>query len=146
MLGLKLYKYFDLNSKSLSVKLFNQRLPLIYIIFNFLYRIIKVNPKINDEEILKFHNSGFVKINISLKDEIYEFKDKFFLKNEDKKDKKRILLELEDKDKKILITKIKKKLSPFLNKLENYFNCDCIISDVEMWRNYNHGDKYDIVS
>ena len=72
---LKIHHFIDLNSKEFSVKFFNQRLPFIYILFNFFYRIFIVNLKSKDSEILKFHKSGFTKIDISLKDEINEFKD-----------------------------------------------------------------------
>ena len=139
---LKIHHFIDLNSKEFSVKFFNQRLPFIYILFNFFYRIFIVNLKSKDSEILKFHKSGFTKIDISLKDEINEFKDKFYLSDQEEKNKKKIDLELDEKNKKILITKIKDKLAPFIKKLENYYNCDCRISDVLMWRNYNHEDKH----
>ena len=137
----KIHNFIDLNSKKFSVKFFNQRLPFIYILFNFFYRLFIVNLKSKDSEISKFHKSGYTKIDISLKDEINEFKDKFFLKDLEEGNKKKIDLELDNKDKKILITKIRKKLLPFIKKLENYYNCDCRISDVLMWRNYNHEDK-----
>tara|TARA_B100001093_G_C26783665_1_gene995721 strand:- start:770 stop:1672 length:903 start_codon:yes stop_codon:yes gene_type:complete len=133
----KLNDYINLNSKQFSVKFFNQRLPLIYILFNFFYRLLIVNSKTTDDEISKFHKSGFTNINISLKDEINEFKDRFFLKKQEDKDKKKVHLELNNKDKKILITKIREKLSPFFRKLEIYYNSDCRISDILMWRNYN---------
>ena len=138
---LKIHHFIDLNSKEFSVKFFNQRLPFIYILFNFFYRIFIVNLKSKDSEILKFHKSGFTKIDVSLKDEINEFKDKFYLRDQEEKNKKKIDLELDEKDKKILITKIKEKLAPFIKKLENYYNCDCRISDVLMWRNYHFDNK-----
>ena len=47
-----------------------------------------VNKKIDDDEILKFHNSGFVKLNINLKNEVEEYKNKFFIKEEDKQGQK----------------------------------------------------------
>ena len=140
-MSFKISNYIDLNSKEFSVKFFNQRLPFIYILFNFFYRIFIVNLKSGDKEILKFHESGFTKIDISLKDEINEFKDKFFLNRHEDKNKKKISLELDDNDRKILINKIREKLAPFLKKLENYYNCNCRISDVLMWRNYNFEDK-----
>ena len=144
-MGLKLHKYINLNNKKFSVKFFNQSLPLIYIFFNFLYRSIVVNTNVNNKEIKQFHNSGFTKIDISLKEEIEEYKDKFFLNNQELSDnKKTVNLELNDSDKKDLSIKIKKKLSPFMNKLENYFNCDVIISDIKTSRNYNHNDSLNL--
>jgi hypothetical protein len=141
----KFYKYINLNNKNFSVKFFNQRLPLIYIFFNFLYRLLIVNTKVNDNEIKQFHKSGFTKIDISFKDEILEYKDKFFLKNQDLNYKKKsIILELNDDDKKNLSIKIKKKLLPFINKLENYFNCDVLISSIRSTRNYNHEDTLNL--
>jgi hypothetical protein len=136
-MGVKIHNFVNLNSKKFSVKFFNQRLPFIYILFNFFYRTFIVNLKSKDPEILDFHKLGFTKINISLKDEISEFKDKFFIKNKEKKNKKKIFFDLDGYDKKKFLSKIKKKLSPFLNKLENYYGCDCKILDVVMWRNNN---------
>lgn len=140
-MSFKISNYINLNSKKFSVKYFDQRLPFIYILFNFLFRIFIVNLKTKDNEILQFHNSGFIKIDISLKDEIIEFKNKFFINKQKNQNKKKIPLELNDDHKIILITKIKKKLSPFFKKLEKYYNCDCIISDVLMWRNYSFDNK-----
>ena len=144
-MGLNLYRYIDFNNKKFSVKFFNQRLPFIYILFNFFYRKFVVNSNINDKEILQFHKSGFTKIDISLKEEIEEYKDKFFINDENQKDtSKRINLELDKNYKKNLAIKIKKKLSPLLKKLEKYFNCDIFISDIEIWRNFNHNDTLNL--
>ena len=144
-MGLGLHKYINFNNKRISVKIFNQRLPLIYIMFNYLYRKLVVNSKLNDQEIKKFHNSGFTKINISFKKEIEEYKDKLFLNNQElKENKKRVILELSENDRKDLSIKIKQKLLPLIKKLENYFNCDVIISDIMAFRNYNHADALNL--
>jgi hypothetical protein len=144
-MGLGLHKYINFNNKKFSVKFFNQRLPLIYILFNYLYRKLVVNSKLDDQEIKKFHNSGFTKINISFKKEIKEYKDKLFLNNQElKENKKRVILELSENDRKDLSIKIKQKLLPFIKKLENYFNCDVIISDIMAFRNYNHTDALNL--
>jgi len=140
-MGIKIHNIVNLNSKKFAVKFFNQRLPFIYIFFNFFYRTFIVNLKNKDPEILDFHKLGFTKINISLKDEINEFKDRFFLKNDEEKNKKKLILDLDNNDKKKFITKIKKKLSPFLKKLEDYYNCDCKISNVTIWRTSNFQKK-----
>lgn len=144
-MGLGLHKYINFNNKKFSVKFFNQRLPFIYILFNFFYRRFVVNSNINDKEILQFHKSGFTKIDISLKKEIEEYKDKFFIKDEYQNDTlKKVPLELEKNYKKDLATKIKKKLSPLLKKLEKYFKCDVFLSDIQLWRNYNHNDTLNL--
>jgi hypothetical protein len=144
-MGLKLYRYINFNNKKFSVKFFNQRLPLIYILFNFFYRKYVVNSNINDKEILQFHKSGFTKIDISLKKEIEEYKDKFFINNENQKDTlKKAPLELDKNHKRNLAIKIKKKLSPLLIKLEKYFNCEVFLSDISIWRNYNHNDTFNL--
>ena len=144
-MGLKLHRYINFNNKKFSVKFFNQILPLIYILFNFFYRRFVVNSNINDKEILQFHKSGFTKIDISLKKEIEEYKDKFFIKDEYQNDTlKKVPLELEKNYKKDLATKIKKKLSPLLKKLEKYFKCDVFLSDIQLWRNYNHNDTLNL--
>ena len=144
-MGLGLHKYINFNNKRISVKIFNQRLPLIYIMFNYLYRKLVVNSKLNDQKIKKFHNSGFTKINISFKKEIEEYKDKLFLNNQElKENKKRVILELSENDRKDLSIKIKQKLLPLIKKLENYFNCDVIISDIMAFRNYNHADALNL--
>ena len=140
-MGIKIHNFINLNSKKFSVKFFNQRLPFIYILFNFFYRTFIVNLKNKDPEILDFHKSGFTKIDISLKDEISELKDRFFFKNQEEKNKKKNLFDLDVNSKKKFLSKIKKKLSPFLKKLENYYGCDCKISDVVMWRICNFQNK-----
>ena len=144
-MGLKLYRYINFNNKKFSVKFFNQRLPLIYILFNFFYRKFVVNSNIGDKEILQFHKSGFTKIDISLKKEIEEYKDKFFINDENQNDTlKKVPLELDKNHKKDLVIKIRKKLSPLLKKLEKYFNCDVFLSDIQIWRNYNHNDALNL--
>ena len=144
-MGLGLYRFINLNNKKFSLKFFNQRLPFIYILFNFLCRKFIVNSNINDKEILQFHKSGYTKIDISLKKEIEEYKDKFFINDQNKKKNlKKVPLELDKNHKKNLAIKIKKKLSPLLKKLEKYFNCDVFLSDIEIWRNYNHNDTLNL--
>jgi hypothetical protein len=144
-LGFKLHKYVNLNDKKFALKIFNQRLPIIYILFNFLYRKLVINSNIDDKEIKQFHNSGCAKIDISFKKEIEEYKNKFFLNNQElNSNQKRVKLELNDFDKKELSIKIKEKLSPLIKKLENYFNCDVIISDISAYRNYNHNDALNL--
>ena len=70
---------------------------------------------------------------------------KVFLNNQEfNENKKTVNLELNDSDKQQLSIKIKQKLSPFINKLENYFNCDVIISDIKTSRNYNHNDALNL--
>ena len=88
-MGLKLYRFINLNNKKFSIKFFNQRLPFVYILFNFLYKNLIINSKIEDKEIKKFHKSGFTKIDISLKKEIEEYKEKFFLNIKELKEEKK---------------------------------------------------------
>ena len=108
--GLGLHKIFNYISRKLSLIIFNQRLPLGYIMFNTIYKKYIVNKKIEDDEILKFHNSGVVKLNINLKNEIEEYKDKLFIKEEDKEDtSKRVKFSLNNQDKKDFVKKVKKK-------------------------------------
>ena len=45
---IKIHNYINLNSKKFSVKFFNQRLPFVYILFNFFYRTFIVNLKSKD--------------------------------------------------------------------------------------------------
>ncbi len=140
--GLGLHKIFNYISRKLSLIIFNQRLPLSYIIFNKLYKKFIVSNKIEDDDILKFHNSGFVKLNIDLKREVEEYKDKFFIKEKDKGDtSERVKFSLNDQDKKNFVIKVKKKLYPLIYKLENYFNCDVFISDIFPFRIYHVEDE-----
>ena len=140
--GLGLHKIFNYISRKISLIIFNQRLPLSYILFNKLYKKFIVSKKIEDDDILKFHNSGFVKLDINLKNEVEEYKNKLFIKEEDKRDtSKRVKLSLNDQDKKNFVIKVKKKLSPLIYKLENYFNCDVFISDILPFRIYHIEDE-----
>ena len=142
-LNLGLYEMFNNISKKISLLLFKQRLPISYIIFNALFKKFIVNKSISNDDILRFHKSGFVKLkNIDLKDEIEEYKNKFFIKEEDKKDlTKRIKFSLDDKDKKDFAIKIKKKLSPLIDNLKSYFSCDVFISDILPFRIYHIEDE-----
>ena len=141
-LGLGLYKIFAFYSRKLSLIIFNQRLPLSYVFFNTLYKKFIVNNKLNDPYISKFHQSGFVKLEVNLKDEINEFKDKMVIKNEDEIDKtNRAEFSLTDQDKKKFAIKVKKKFEPVIIKLEKYFNCDVFISNMYPFRNYHVDDQ-----
>lgn len=144
-MGLKLYRYINFNNKKVMVKFFNQSLPFIYILFNFFYRKFLVNTDINDKEILQFHKSGFTKIDISLKKEIEEYKDKFYINDKNQKNNsKKKIFELDEEYKKNLAIKIKKKIAPLITKLEKYFNCDVFISDIGIFRNYTHNDSLNL--
>ena len=140
--GLGLHKIFNYISRKVSLIIFNQRLPLSYIMFNKLYKKFIESKKIKDDDILKFHNSGFVKLNINLKNEVEEYKDKLLIKEKDKEDtSKRVMFSLNDQDKKEFEIKIKKKLAPLIDKLENYFNCEVFISDILPFRIYHIQDQ-----
>lgn len=140
-LSLGLSKLINFNSKTLSLKLFNQRLPFIYILFNFFYKKFIVNKKIN-ENLLKFHNLGFTKLNVNFSSLIDEYKDKFYIKpNNDKTSPYKSEISLHDQDKKDFIFEIKKRLKPEIVELEKYFNCDIIISDIKLSRNFYHKDQ-----
>ncbi len=91
-MGIKIHNYINLNSKKFSVKFFNQRLPFIYILFNFFYRTFIVNLKSKDPEIINFHKSGFTKIDISLKMKLVNLRIGFFLRIKKKKIKKKFFL------------------------------------------------------
>ena len=139
---LGLHKITNKISTLFSLTVFNQRIPFSYVVFNFLYNKYLISKKIEDKEILNFHESGFVKLNINLSNEIDAYKDKFFFKDEEiKKRPERVNFHLSDDDKDGFIKIIKKKLDPTLKKLENYFNCDVFISDVLPFRIYHVKDN-----
>ena len=83
--SLGLSKYINFNSKKFSLLIFNQRLPFIYIFFNTLYKKLIANKNVNDQ-IKKFHQSGFTKLNVNMTEIIDEYKDKFLIE-ENKNDK-----------------------------------------------------------
>ena len=139
---LGLHKIFNKISRIFSLMMFNQRVPFSYVLFNFLCNTCLVNKRVEDEEMLNFHKSGFVKLNINLSNEIDAYKDKFFFKDEEiKKRPKRVNFHLKDTDKDNFIKIIKDKLNPVLRKLENYYNCDVFISDVLPFRIYHVEDS-----
>ena len=139
--SLGLSKLINFNSKKFSLKIFNQRLPFIYIFFNTLYKKFIANKNVNDQ-IKKFHQSGFTKLGVNVAEIIDEYKDKFLIEeNKKDKDTKRLFLSLNDLDKKNFMVKIKNKLRPSIELLENYFNCNVVVTDVKMIRNYNHNDQ-----
>ena len=136
-MNFKIYKLINFLSLKTSLFLFKQRLPLGYVLFNYLYKKIIVNSDLNDNEISEFHKSGFVKLNLNLKNEINSFKDKFFFKEEEKDVTKRNKFYLKDIDQKNFLTEIQKKLKPTISMLEKYFNCDVFISDIVPFRIYH---------
>lgn len=134
----KVYKILNYLETKLSLIFFSQRIPLKYILFNFIYKKLILDISSSDEEILKFHKSGFVKLKVNLQTEIKQFKDKLTLnKNELEAGKKRVNFELPEKDKLEFIKAIKYKLNPTIKKLESYFKCNVFISDALPFRIYN---------
>lgn len=140
-MNFKIHKLLSKIQNKLSVKLFNQRLPFAYLLFNYFYRKIIINKQtLKDKDILDFHNLGYVKLNVDFSECIKKYKNSFFLKkNNDLK--KKLLLDLNDKDKYNFVLDIKKKLLPELKKYETYFNCNLVISEIRAFRNYYHKDK-----
>ncbi len=136
-MNLKFYKLINYLSVKTSLLLFKQRLPLGYVLFNYLYKKIIVNNISFNDEISDFHKSGFVKLKLNLKNEINFYKDKFFFKDEEKDVTKRNKFYLNDTDQKNFLNQLEEKLKPTISTLERYFNCDVFISDIVPFRIYH---------
>ena len=135
---------FSIDTKKISIKLFNQRIPLTYLLFNFMYKKIFLNNKFDNSELIKFHNSGFIKTEINFKDIIDEYEPNFFIEDNKDQSKKSSNIKIKDEYKKAFLSKIENKLQPLIKKLENYLKCDVFISQVKMTRNHYHEDKYNL--
>ena len=120
-------------SNKITINLFKQRLPIRYILFNYLYKKFVINSSINNDEIFQFHKSGFVKLNLNFEKEINIFKNKFYFKDEINK-KKRNYFSMKQSDEKEFIKAIFKKLRPTITLLEEYFNCDIIVPSIMPFR------------
>ena len=151
-MSFKLYKVLNYLSLEIATKVFYQRIPLSYYLFNLIYKKFFVNQKI-DEEILKFHNSGYVKLINNMGKDLEKFKNKFFIEKEDLdkissilkgKKMKRINLSLSSEDKISLENIVKKKLSPVIEKLESYFGTDVFISSIKPIRIHHVEDGNDL--
>lgn len=142
MFKISFYKFFKYDNKKISMKFFKQRKSLSYIFFDNIFKKIILNNEIIDNEINNFNKFGFTKLDLNFKAIINEFKHKFFiLDNEKNTSKKKVLLTLNEVDKNKLYFEIKKKINPLIKKLEVYFNCNVILSQIITSRNYNHSDK-----
>ena len=132
---------FSIDTKKISLKLFNQRIPITYLLFNFIYKKFFLNKKSDNSELIKFHNSGFLKTEINFKEIIDEYEPNFFIDDNKDQSKKSSNIKIKDEYKKAFLTKIENKLKPLIEKLENYLKCEVFISQVTMTRNHYHKDK-----
>ncbi|MDA8560014.1 phytanoyl-CoA dioxygenase family protein [Candidatus Pelagibacter bacterium] len=130
-------KLVNFNSKKFSVKFFKQRLPFIYILFNYLYKRLIVNKNVS-KTISKFHKSGYAKLGLNLKNIVDEFNDKFILTQINSKQYK---LVLHDLDKIKFIAQVKNELKPVLDELGKYFNSEVQVVDIRLTRNLHHESK-----
>ena len=69
-MGLGLHKIINSLSIKISILVFNQRLPLKYIFYNFIFRLFIAKQNRNNLMIKNFHENGYSKLNVNVKDEL----------------------------------------------------------------------------
>tara|TARA_Y100000992_G_scaffold189871_1_gene128652 strand:+ start:6575 stop:7468 length:894 start_codon:yes stop_codon:yes gene_type:complete len=121
-------------SNKLSIKYFGLRLPLSYVFFNKIFNRYLINKDIDDKNIKKFFEDGFVKLDLNIKDELKTIQINAPQNNiNEKKQKLLIDYESQKKLKKIIVLKFDK----IFNNLSKYFNSDIVIVNANLFRNHH---------
>jgi hypothetical protein len=148
-MGLGLHKIINSLSIKISILLFNQRLPLEYIFYNFIFRLFVTKKNYNNLTIKNFHENGYSKLNVNIKDELNKFLNKIQVNEETTKKitnvrNKRIILTIPDSDKLQLYQDLKDKLSPVLNDLSEYYNSYIEFAEIKLFRIKNENIGKDL--
>tara|TARA_B100001057_G_scaffold308252_1_gene308347 strand:+ start:1359 stop:2288 length:930 start_codon:yes stop_codon:yes gene_type:complete len=148
-MGFGLHKILSSISVRASILLFNQRLALGYIFYNFIFRLFIANKKSHNPDIINFHENGYTKLNINVKDELNKFLGKIQINEETTKKSnnvrnKRIHFTIPDIDKLELYKDLKIKLSPILNDLSDYYGSEIELAEIKLFRIKNENIGKDL--
>lgn len=137
---IKLKIIYDKILKLIRINLFKSTIPLSYILFNFVYKlIIQDNKKIRSETIKNFQKNGFVDLNINFKKEFdlafKNFVDEKKFKWDNKKNRDFYLFETEEKEK--LIKILNRKFENLFHELSDHYNSNVKIVGVQVFKTYN---------
>ena len=155
---MKLYKILFKISIYISIKIFNLRLPLPYVFYNFLYKKFILNTKHCNDSISNFERKGFSKLDIDFSDILNKYNIKHSQVKEEKFNNHRTYFFLEDKYKKLFQIDLIKKINPIIEELESYYNLPIYLlnfkafrieyfnnienKDLELYANKFHNDGY----
>ena len=127
---------FNKVSVQLSLKLFKIRKPLQLVIFDKLFSKFILNFNNLNDSISKFHEDGFVKINISIKKEIRNILKNLIINQEQKNPL--LYYQITDEVKTEMDIIINEKLKETINTLEVYFNSKIMTAMINIRRNSHY--------
>jgi hypothetical protein len=130
---------FNKISVKLSLKLFQIRKPLQLVIFDKLFSKFILNLNNLNDSIAKFHENGFVKINLNIKNEIKSIVKNLKINDEEKNPLLYFHITDEVKNKMNII--INEKLKKTINSLEVYFNSKIMTARINIRRNSYYKKK-----
>lgn len=155
---MKLYKILFKISIYISIKFFHLRLPLPYVLYNFLYKKFILNTKNHNDSILNFDRKGFSKLDIDFAEIINKYNIKHSKIKEEKFNNHRTYFFLENKYKKLFQIDLIKRINPIIKELESYYNLPIYLlnfkafrieyfnnaedKDLELYANKFHNDGY----
>ena len=141
--------------RKIGIKIFNRRKALKYILFDKIYSLLILNKDKSPEFINKFHNDGFAKININLRNEVDNLNSVLQL-DETKKEPPFYFL-INDEVKLKIDNILEKVGDEMISYLKDYFNSEILPAyiclrrntfykkknlDNELFNNNFHNDAY----
>lgn len=119
----------------LSLKLFSRRLPFSYCIFNYLFDKLK-NKKNLSSDLSNFEKNGFTKLSYNFVNEVNIIENNLSSKTKIRINQARENYDINLNDKIYFADIIIKKLKPFFQDLENYYNSKPVLVDLNIWKNH----------
>jgi len=142
-----MFNFLSKINKFGGIFFFNNPNTLNYSIYNYFYNKYIINLNQKDEEINFFHENGYLKPNINFKEEVLELRKNL---DDDKKhpfkSEFKFFWLINNKGKEIIKNILySKKFSNLKKKLENYYNLNTYIINIEAARNFPlPGDEHKI--
>lgn len=132
-------------SLKISILLFDQRVPLSYIFFNKLYKILIIKKDIINEEIYNFHYNGFEKLKININEGLIKFKNNLSILENDNgnnnyKINKRQYFKIDQNKKVEFKSFLEKSFASTINRLSSYYKSEVNIESIKFFR-INHEDN-----
>jgi hypothetical protein len=135
-------KLFKLFFTKISINIFGFRLPIKYVLFNYLYKIFVMKNNV-PQELKSFDEDGYCKLDVNLKTEIDSLMKDIKLSKKDKKGRQEF--ELDENKKREIYNILKKKLNKNLINFEKYFNLPINLASLKLFRIENQlNDNYDL--
>ena len=135
-------KLFKLFFTKISINIFGFRLPIKYVLFNYLYKIFVIKNNV-PQELKSFDEDGYCKLDVNLKTEIEFLMKDIKLSKKDKKGRQEF--ELDENKKRQIYNILKRKLNKNLINFEKYFNLPINLASLKLFRIENElNDNYDL--